>query len=72
VSKSKLFTEKPADRLKRLIEKERAGLARAERELLNGSMTFSLQQAHEAKARIVSLRREITRLESVLAKGTHQ
>lgn len=69
--KPRLFAESPTQRLRRLIENEKKKLERAERELLNGSMTFSLQQVHQGKDAILSIKREIRRLESVLEKGTH-
>lgn len=61
-----IFAEKPAERLTRLIAEEEANLERAERSLMDGSLTFTLQQVHAGKDDILSIKSRLRALKKKL------
>lgn len=63
-----IFTEKPAQRLKRLINEEKERLRKAERKLLAGSLAFTLQEVHQGKATILEIKGKIRALEAQLER----
>lgn len=68
MSKQTIFTESPAQRIKRLINEEKEKLRKAERKLLNGSLVFTLQEVHQGKATILEIKGKIRTLEAQLER----
>lgn len=60
------FTEKPADRLNRMLREESEKLQAARAKLMAGSMTFSLQQVRQGKEEIFTIQQRIRALEKKL------
>ena len=63
-----IFTETQTKRLKRLINEEKDNLRRAEKKLLAGSLSFTLQEVHQGKQDIMDIKGRIRVLQGQLAR----